>query len=86
MKKSVILLLTIFTISATALCGCADMKENSNYDDKVNTENVQLREVEENDGQDTPECPEEDGECPQPRMPHKKHNKKLPRPKPAYHK
>lgn len=82
MKKSVILLLAIFTIASVSLCGCADKKENGNYEDKVNTENFQIREIGENSEQD--ECP--DGECPQPRKPHKRRDKKLPRPKPAYHK
>lgn len=92
MKKLAIFLLTVFTMTTAAVCGC-DSAKASSYDDKVVTESAQIETIEE--GQTEPECPDgEDGKCPNakddgrpaPRRPHKRHNKKLPRPESAYRK
>ena len=86
MKKLVVFLLTVFTMGTAVVCGCNTAKTRD-YDDKIDTESVQIEVTE--DEQTEPECPHEekqDGECPEPRKPHKKHGKKLPRPESAYRK
>lgn len=92
MKRLAVLLLTIFTIGTVAVCGCADTQKSSS--DEIRADDIfvqRIEEVEEDQEgeQDNPECPdckERDGECPTPRRPHKRHNKRLPRPKSAYRK
>lgn len=79
MKRLAILLLTVFTIGTATVSGCGSQKSNSNYEDKVQTESIQIRKVEAEDDEAKPECP--DGECPKPRKSPKRHNKRLPRPK-----
>ena len=92
MKKLVILLLSVFTIGTVAVCGCNSASANSGslYKDEMNTAQLQTVEefVKEYDGEkpECPDCDERDGEYPKPCKPHKRHNKKLPRPKPAYRK
>ena len=93
MKKFVILLLTIFTMSAAVLFGCSDENENSNFNKKIeNINNIQTSESEDNNEQDCPECQDKpefpngekrDGKKPQPH-PHRPHlhpDDKLPTPK-----
>ena len=86
MKRLVILLLTVFTIGAVTVCGCNDTKKNNDTVDKVNTESVQLRTIgeDENNAEERPDVEEHDEKLPIPRRPHRKHHKRLPRPKSAY--
>ncbi|MDE7440273.1 MAG: hypothetical protein K2N23_07190 [Clostridia bacterium] len=97
MKKLAILLLTIFTIGTTALCGCGTAKENGNFENNAkNMENIQTLGDEENGSQDRecPECPDKpefpDREKhggkrphPHPHRPHLHPDEKLPQPKTA---
>ena len=93
MKKLAIFLLTVFTCGTAAICGCGGAKANSSYEEKIEPEHVKIRTWDENE-QAEPECPDgecpkgdcPDGNCPKPRTPHRKHGKKLPRPKHAYRK
>lgn len=84
MKKLAAFLLTIFTLSTAAVCGCAEPNADVR---KIKEPNVSI-ETTEDDEQQCPECPDgekrDNGQCPTPRRPHKRHGKKLPRPKPAY--
>lgn len=88
MKKLAIFLLTVFTMGTAVVCGCGSAKQDKAFKEKIDTENVQIRTLEE-DEQTEPECPDckkRDDECPAPRKPHKRHDKRMPRPKSAYRK
>ena len=97
MKKLAILLLTVFTISTAVVCGCGGTKGNGNKVVEQDVESVQLQQIdaeqndeieeEKPDEHKKPECPDckkRDGECPAPCKPHKRPDKKMPRPKHAY--
>ena len=80
MKKLAVLILTVFTMATVVVCGCGESKKAVSFDDNAKTEKVQIQE----DEQVKPECPDgkkRDGECPAPRRPHKRHDRKLPDPK-----
>ena len=102
MKKLAILLLTVFTIGTAAACGCGSPKVSNNLYDKIKTESLNVQEIaveqdeqneqneqNERNEQHKPECPDRekrDGEFPAPRRPHRRHGKRIPRPKSAYRK
>lgn len=88
MKKLAVLILTVFTMATVVVCGCGESKKTVSFDNNAKTERVQIQEIEEiQEGEQVkPECPDcekRDGECPAPRKPHKRHDRKLPQPKPA---
>ena len=88
MKRLAVLLLSVFTIGTIAACGCNTAEKNNDLEEKINTEIVQIHEPDE-DKQTKPECPDckkHDGDFPAPRRPHKRPDKKFPRPKYAYRK
>lgn len=88
MKRLAILLLTVFTIGAAAVCGCDGTQKNNDTVSKIDTESVQIRTMDE-DNNKTDECPDKDGhdgKCPTPRKPHRRHKKRMPRPKSVYRK
>ena len=99
MKKLAIFLLTVFTMGTAVACGCSKTSQSSN--DKIGAESVQMQTIDktaDNNGferelfvDECPdgECPKKecpDGECPKPRRPHKRPDKRLPRPESAYRK
>ena len=92
MKKLALFILTAFTFGTAVVCGCGGAKANSSYEEKIEPERVQIQTLE--NEQTEPECPDGEcpddkcpnGECPKPRTPHRRHGKKLPRPKHAYRK
>ena len=84
MKKLAIFLLTVFTMGTAVACGCG--KTSSNGSDKIDVESIRIQPIEDNTDCEQFDCERYDGECPKPRMPHKKHEKKLPRPESAYRK
>lgn len=99
MKKSVILLLAIFTIGAAAACGCGSSKINDVYDGNQDEQNVLIQEIEsteveenEQDEQIEPQKPDchdkekRNGEFPAPRRPHRGHDGKIPHHKPKFKK
>lgn len=85
MKKLAVLILTVFTMATVVVCGCGEPKKTVSFDDNAKTESVQIRKIEEiQEDELKPECPDiekRDGECPAPRKPHKRHDRKLPEPK-----
>ena len=97
MKKIVLFVLTVFTMGTAVIGGCGNEKTIS-YDNKLDSETLQIRTVEESEPTE-PECPDDknndgecpnkkkrDGKCPKSRRPHKRRNEKLPRPESAYRK